>query len=256
MSKKFEMNITRHIPNTITSMNLLCGVLGVICVFSGESDTAFLLMLLAAVCDFFDGFSARALKAYSAIGKELDSLADLVSFGLLPSLMLYRMMTVLSPEAGLLCYLPLLIVVASALRLAKFNTDDRQSENFLGLATPACAMICGSMTYYIMKDSERVTEEYPPVPHENFIHRHHGRLCRARASARSQLVHDCPACLCAVHHHQCHRSIDDEKVECLCGKKTAPAGDILPPGAVFLILSRHAFRCRNLMCHSDQKFVA
>ena len=154
MSKKFEMNITRHIPNTITSMNLLCGVLGVICVFSGESDTAFLLMLLAAVCDFFDGFSARALKAYSAIGKELDSLADLVSFGLLPSLMLHRIMTVLSPEAGLLCYLPLLIVVASALRLAKFNTDDRQSENFLGLATPACAMICGSMTYYIMKDSD------------------------------------------------------------------------------------------------------
>lgn len=154
MSKKFEMNITRHIPNTITSMNLLCGVLGVICVFSGESDTAFLLMLLAAVCDFFDGFSARALKAYSAIGKELDSLADLVSFGLLPSLMLHRMMTVLSPEAGLLCYLPLLIVVASAFRLAKFNTDDRQSENFLGLATPACAMICGSMTYYIMKDSD------------------------------------------------------------------------------------------------------
>lgn len=154
MSKKFEMNITRHIPNTITSMNLLCGVLGVICVFSGESDTAFLLMLLAAVCDFFDGFSARVLKAYSAIGKELDSLADLVSFGLLPSLMLHRMMTVLSPEAGLLCYLPLLIVVASALRLAKFNTDDRQSENFLGLATPACAMICGSMTYYIMKDSD------------------------------------------------------------------------------------------------------
>lgn len=148
------MNIIRHIPNTITSMNLLCGVLGVICVFSGESDTAFLLMLLAAVCDFFDGFSARALKAYSAIGKELDSLADLVSFGLLPSLMLHRMMTVLSPEAGLLCYLPLLIVVASALRLAKFNTDDRQSENFLGLATPACAMICGSMTYYIMKDSD------------------------------------------------------------------------------------------------------
>ena len=135
-------------------MNLLCGVLGVICVFSGESDTAFLLMLLAAVCDFFDGFSARALKAYSAIGKELDSLADLVSFGLLPSLMLHRMMTVLSPEAGLLCYLPLLIVVASAIRLAKFNTDDRQSENFLGLATPACAMICGSMTYYIMKDSD------------------------------------------------------------------------------------------------------
>ncbi len=133
-------------------MNLLCGVLGVICVFSGESDTAFLLMLLAAICDFFDGFSARALNAYSSVGKELDSLADLVSFGLLPSLMLYRVMMVMSPDAGLLCYIPLLIVMASALRLAKFNTDDRQSENFLGLATPASAMICGSLTYYILKD--------------------------------------------------------------------------------------------------------
>ena len=133
-------------------MNLLCGVLGVICVFSGESDTAFLLMLLAAICDFFDGFSARALNAYSSVGKELDSLADLVSFGLLPSLMLYRVMMVMSPDAGLLCYIPLLIVLASALRLAKFNTDDRQSENFLGLATPASAMICGSLTYYILKD--------------------------------------------------------------------------------------------------------
>ena len=146
------MNIIRHIPNTITSMNLLCGVLGVICVFSGESDTAFLLMLLAAICDFFDGFSARALNVYSSVGKELDSLADLVSFGLLPSLMLYRVMMVMSPDAGLLCYIPLLIVMASALRLAKFNTDDRQSENFLGLATPASAMICGSLTYYILKD--------------------------------------------------------------------------------------------------------
>lgn len=154
MSKESLMNIIRHIPNTITSMNLLCGVLGVICVFSGESDTAFLLMLLAAICDFFDGFSARALNAYSSVGKELDSLADLVSFGLLPSLMLYRVMMVMSPDAGLLCYIPLLIVMASALRLAKFNTDDRQSENFLGLATPASAMICGSLTYYILKDQD------------------------------------------------------------------------------------------------------
>lgn len=154
MSKKFEMNITRHIPNTITSMNLLCGVLGVICVFNGKADTAFLLMIAAAICDFFDGFAARALKAYSDIGKELDSLADLVSFGLLPSLMLYNMMSSMSLESGLLRYIPLLLAVASALRLAKFNTDERQSENFLGLATPASAMICGSLTYYIMKDAD------------------------------------------------------------------------------------------------------
>lgn len=135
-------------------MNLLCGAVGVICVFNGEPGTAFLLMLLAAVCDFFDGFSARALGAYSPIGKELDSLADLVSFGLLPALMLHKMMTVLAPQAGLLCYVPVLIVVFSALRLAKFNVDDRQSENFLGLATPASAMICGSLTYYIAHDPE------------------------------------------------------------------------------------------------------
>lgn len=148
------MNIARHIPNTITSMNLLCGVLGVICVFNGKADTAFLLMIAAAICDFFDGFAARALKAYSDIGKELDSLADLVSFGLLPSLMLYNMMSSMSLEADLLRYIPLLLAVASALRLAKFNTDERQSENFLGLATPASAMICGSLTYYIMKDAD------------------------------------------------------------------------------------------------------
>lgn len=148
------MNIARHIPNTITSMNLLSGVLGVICVFNGRSDLAFILMLLAAVCDFFDGLTARALNAYSAIGKELDSLADLVSFGLLPSLMLHRLMTDLAPQAGLLCYVPLLITVFSALRLAKFNVDDRQSDNFIGLATPACAMICASLTYYILEDSD------------------------------------------------------------------------------------------------------
>lgn len=145
-------------------MNLLCGTVGVICVFNGEPGTAFLLMLLAAVCDFFDGFSARALGAYSPIGKELDSLADLVSFGLLPALMLHKMMTALAPQAGLLCYVPVLIAVFSALRLAKFNTDDRQSENFLGLATPASAMICGSLTYYIAHDPESFLTSFASGP--------------------------------------------------------------------------------------------
>ena len=140
------MKIVKHIPNTITSMNLLCGALGVIFTFQGALDIAFYLMLAAAVCDFLDGFAARMLKAYSDIGKELDSLADLVSFGLLPSLMLHRRLV----EGGMTdfwSYLPLIIVVFSALRLAKFNVDDRQSENFLGLPTPACAMWCGSLVY-------------------------------------------------------------------------------------------------------------
>ena len=139
------MNIVRHIPNTITSMNLLCGVLGVISTFKGNLDIAFYLMIAGAVCDFCDGLAARLLNAYSPMGKELDSLADLITFGLLPSVMLYKCMDIYHPGEWF-CYIPLIIAVFSALRLAKFNIDDRQSENFIGLATPACAMICGSFT--------------------------------------------------------------------------------------------------------------
>ena len=137
------MKIIKQIPNCITSMNLLCGALGVIAAFKGWLDTAFYLMLAGAICDFCDGLAARMLKAYSPMGKELDSLADLITFGFLPSIMLYKCMDLYHPGEWF-CYLPLMIVVFSALRLAKFNIDERQSENFIGLATPACAMICGS----------------------------------------------------------------------------------------------------------------
>ena len=139
------MKIIKHIPNSITSLNLLCGALGVISAFNGDLETAFYLMLAGAVCDFCDGLAARLLNAYSPMGKELDSLADLITFGFLPSIMLYKCMDIYHPEQWY-CYVPLIIVVFSALRLAKFNVDDRQSENFIGLATPACAMICGSFT--------------------------------------------------------------------------------------------------------------
>lgn len=137
------MKILKHIPNSITSLNLLCGALGVIFTFKGSLDIAFYLMLAGALCDFCDGLAARMLNAYSPMGKELDSLADLITFGLLPSIMLYKCMDMYHPGEWF-CYIPLVIVVFSALRLAKFNTDDRQSENFIGLATPACAMVCGS----------------------------------------------------------------------------------------------------------------
>ncbi len=149
------MKIVKHIPNTITSMNLLFGVLGVICTFNGRFDLAFYAMLAAAVCDFCDGLSARMLKAYSDLGKELDSLADMVSFGVLPSLMAYKLMENIHGNSFLI-YIPLLIAVFSAIRLAKFNIDERQSENFIGLATPACAMICGSFTYYVTNDATSV----------------------------------------------------------------------------------------------------
>ena len=140
------MKLFKHIPNTITSMNLLCGALGVIFTLQGALDVAFYLMLAAAVCDFFDGLSARLLKAYSPIGKELDSLADCISFGLLPAIMFHRRM-VEGGITGIITYIPLVISVFAALRLAKFNVDERQSENFIGLATPACALWCGSLIF-------------------------------------------------------------------------------------------------------------
>lgn len=144
------MSIKKHIPNSITAMNLLSGVIAVIFTFAGRLDVAFYLMLLAAVFDFCDGLCARLLHAYSDIGKELDSLSDMVSFGVLPALMLRELMVL----HGMTCWLswvPLAIAVFSALRLAKFNIDERQGSSFLGLATPACAIICGSLACLALK---------------------------------------------------------------------------------------------------------
>ena len=137
------MGITRHIPNAITSMNLLSGCFATILALNENFKTAFLCIIAGAVCDFCDGLAARALKAYSPMGKELDSLADMVTFGVAPAMIMYRFQA----EANFLIYLPLLIAVFSGLRLAKFNIDTRQSENFIGLATPSCALICGSLVY-------------------------------------------------------------------------------------------------------------
>lgn len=137
------MGITRHIPNAITSMNLLSGCFATIFALNGNFKTAFLCIIAGAVCDFCDGLAARALKAYSPMGKELDSLADMVTFGVAPAMIMYRFQA----EANFLVWLPLLIAVFSGLRLAKFNIDTRQTENFIGLATPSCALICGSLVY-------------------------------------------------------------------------------------------------------------
>lgn len=150
------MSIKRHIPNCITSLNLLFGVGGVVFSFLGRPDLAFTLMIAAAVCDFLDGFCARLLGAYSDMGRELDSLSDMVSFGVLPSVMLFNQMRASciggTPLAGTglawFCFLPLLLAVASGLRLAKFNVDARQEHGFLGLPTPACALLCGALCFY------------------------------------------------------------------------------------------------------------
>lgn len=148
------MKITKYIPDTITSMNLLCGVVGVVFAFKGRFDLAFPLMLAASVFDFLDGMAARLLDAYSDMGKELDSLADLVSFGVLPAVMLFNLMKACTFSETVWCYVPLVIVIFSALRLAKFNVDDRQHSSFIGLPTPSCAMICGSLCYFIAYESD------------------------------------------------------------------------------------------------------
>ncbi len=142
------MSIVKHIPNTITSMNLLSGIMGVICTMLGLMAPAFLFMLAAAVFDFCDGLAARLLKAYSPIGKELDSLSDMVSFGVLPGLMLHQTMWRCGMEAWP-SYITLFMPVMAALRLAKFNVDERQTTDFLGVATPTTALLSGALCTYV-----------------------------------------------------------------------------------------------------------
>jgi len=137
--------------------------LGVMFTFNGRPDVAFYMMLAAAAFDFLDGLAARALNAFSDMGKELDSLCDVVSFGVLPSLMLYRAMVTLS-GAGVFCCLPLILAVFSALRLAKFNIDERQHASFLGLPTPAAAMICGALCCYIHMEPASVVAHWCASP--------------------------------------------------------------------------------------------
>ena len=137
----------KHIPNSITLLNLFSGCIGVIMAFHQQFDYALLCMLLSAVFDFCDGMAARALKAYSNIGKELDSLADVVSFGFLPGMLAFQLLhaSSLTDTCQALPYLAFIITLFSALRLAKFNVDERQTTGFIGLATPANALFWGSL---------------------------------------------------------------------------------------------------------------
>lgn len=157
------MGIRKHIPNTITILNLLLGTIAVIFALKGWQLFAVYLILAAALMDFLDGFTARMLNAYSSIGKELDSLADLVSFGLAPSFLLYyRYSHFISPYTSggasniyyeLIAFSPLIITAASALRLAIFNVDTRQSVNFIGLPTPANAILISMLIHYNVYNS-------------------------------------------------------------------------------------------------------
>ena len=144
------MNYKRIIPDAITSCNLLCGSLAVFYATQGAFIGAFIFILAGAFFDFFDGMSSRLLKAPSPIGVQLDSLADDITFGLAPAMMLF---CYLRPFIGWWAVLALLMAAFSALRLAKFNVDERQHDSFIGLATPANAIFWGgicSMPYAIV----------------------------------------------------------------------------------------------------------
>lgn len=156
------------IPNFITLANLLCGCCSIVAsLVWGNLTLAFVLILAAAVCDFLDGATARLLKAYSEIGVQLDSLADMVSFGVAPSVAMYALasqsVSVLALSEGVvavLCFVPFIMAAFSALRLAKFNIDDTQHEEFCGLPTPANAILCSSLAMLAVRDGVTVAVEW------------------------------------------------------------------------------------------------
>ena len=143
--------ITRHIPNALTCMNLFSGCIACVMAFHANFEMAMLFIVIGAVFDFFDGLAARLLHAYSNIGKDLDSLADDVSFGVAPALIVFSLFKqidypdYLSFLANWLPYAAFLIAVFSALRLAKFNNDTRQTTSFIGLPVPANALFWASL---------------------------------------------------------------------------------------------------------------
>lgn len=151
------MSIKKHIPNTITLLNLLAGLLALIHAFNGNYNEAFSLVCLGIFFDYWDGFFARIWKVQSPIGLQLDSLADMVTSGVVPGLVMYKMLADIQENQsqynltedtyymGVVPYLGFLITLASCYRLAKFNIDTRQTDSFIGLPTPANALLIMSI---------------------------------------------------------------------------------------------------------------
>lgn len=143
--------ITRHIPNTVTCCNLLSGCVASVMAFQANYEAAILFIISGAIFDFFDGMLARLLNVSGPLGKELDSLADDITFGFAPSAIVFSLFKeVQYPEfmSGIVDYFPytaFIIAAFSALRLGKFNIDPRQSSSFIGLPTPANALFWGSL---------------------------------------------------------------------------------------------------------------
>ncbi len=152
------MQIKKHIPNAITLLNLASGLLAIIAIFKGYYDEAFLFVCLGIFFDFWDGFFARKFKVSGELGLQLDSLADVVTSGVVPGLMIFKLLLDIQEDStsvyylteeyyymGFVPYLGFIITLASAYRLAKFNIDIRQTDSFIGLPTPANALFIMSI---------------------------------------------------------------------------------------------------------------
>ena len=140
--------IKKQIPNLLTCGNLFSGCIGIVYAFNGELKTVAFFVIISGIFDFFDGFAARLLHVKSDIGKELDSLADVISFGFLPGVIMFQLLKLNSPN-DFLPYAGFIIPVFSALRLAKFNIDIRQTEDFIGLNTPMNTFFIISLPYLL-----------------------------------------------------------------------------------------------------------
>lgn len=138
--------IKKHIPNFLTCANLFSGCVGAIYAFEGNLKAVAYFVILSGIFDFFDGFAARLLNVKSEIGKELDSLADVVSFGFVPGILFYQLLQVENVNS-FIPYLGFLVTIFSALRLAKFNIDTRQTEDFIGVNTPMNTFLVISLPY-------------------------------------------------------------------------------------------------------------
>lgn len=148
----------KYIPNTITCLNLFSGCIGILFVLKGDYTAAFYCVLASGIFDFFDGMVARLLNVKSLIGKELDSLADVISFGFLPGAVVFSMLREYSTNEYL-PYLGFLITVFSALRLAKFNIDERQTSDFIGVNTPMNTFLVMSLPFLVEKFPSIITNE-------------------------------------------------------------------------------------------------
>lgn len=144
--------IKKHIPNTITCCNLLCGCVSIFFTCHEHILWASVMIFAAAVCDFFDGFAARALNAKSPIGGELDSLSDVVSFGVAPSFLVAWFLSQTGigwwvHDVNMFPMLAFILAAFAAVRLAKFNIDTRQTSSFIGLPVPAVGLFIASLPF-------------------------------------------------------------------------------------------------------------